>query len=63
MSTKVFVESWAKKSGAKKYLKKLFFQVFFAVTVLSTVLVYVSREKIKKGALYELYCHFKEKYP
>ena len=69
MSKKVLVEFWANKSGAKKHLKNLFlflfcfvFWSFFVGAVFSTVLVHVSRERMKKGAIYELDSHFKGKY-
>ena len=60
MRKKVLDEFWAKKSGVKT--SKEFFLSFFVGTVLYTVLVYVSREKMKKGAIYELDSQFKEKY-
>ena len=52
----------SKKSGAQKYRKNLYFWSFFEGAVLSTVLVYFPREIMKKGAIYELDNHFKEKY-
>ena len=42
---------------------KFFFEVFFVGTVLSTLLVYVSREKMKKATIYELDRHFKDNAP
>ena len=60
MRKKVLAEFWAKKSGVKNI--EIIFLSFFVGTVLYTVLVYVSREKMKKGAIYELDSQFKEKY-
>lgn len=49
------------KVRGKKAFKEFVFFKFFLWTFLSTVLVYVSVEKMRKGAIYELDSHFIEK--